>query len=162
MDHRAWRKTRTGSRTALRAGLLQYDGSVHRAGTAQTAARGASVRGEGSAVDARVVIGNWAPFQKLVVHQLIAPGSFFPYAGWTLRSASESTSFRAIPANRWRSFSCGRRAARDTPQCDQHRLGRAELYGMPFATFERNVRTLLGNASVQPGLTRHAIFWRST
>ena len=91
-----------------------------------------------------VAIRNWSSFQKLGVHQVIAPGSYHNYAGLDFPVSLGEYQFPKRPEDPMVLFMLRTPCRPGLPQRDQHRAGRAELMRTSFSTFERNIRDQLG------------------
>jgi spermidine dehydrogenase len=91
-----------------------------------------------------VAIRNWTSFQKLGVHQIIAPGSFHTYAALDFPVTLGGYKFPSRPEEPMVLFMVRIPCQPGLPQPDQSRAGRYELMQTPFETFERNIREQLG------------------
>jgi spermidine dehydrogenase len=90
-----------------------------------------------------VAIRNWAAFHKLGVRQIVSPGSYhcltmldFPVNLGQYRSPSSPDEPMVL-------FMLRTPCKPGLPRRDQYRMGRFELFGTPFSTFERNIRDQL-------------------
>jgi spermidine dehydrogenase len=90
-----------------------------------------------------VAIRNWTAFQKLGIRQIISPGSYhcftmldFPVSLGTYRSPK-------TPQEPMVLFMLRTPCKPGLPRREQYRMGRYELIGTPFSTFERNIREQL-------------------
>ncbi len=91
-----------------------------------------------------VAIRNWTSFHKLGVSQIIAPGSFHPYAALDFPVSIGQYQFPSNPEDPMVLFLLRTPCQPGLSERDQHRAGRFELYRTPYATFERNIRDQLG------------------
>ena len=91
-----------------------------------------------------VAIRNWTSFHKLGVSQIIAPGSFHPYAALDFPVTIGQYQFPSDPEDPMVLFLLRTPCQPGLSERDQHRAGRFELYRTPYATFERNIRDQLG------------------
>jgi spermidine dehydrogenase len=90
-----------------------------------------------------VAIRNWMAFQKLGIRQIISPGSYhcftmldFPVSLGAYRSPK-------TPQEPMVLFMLRTPCKPGLPRREQYRMGRYELIGTPFSTFERNIREQL-------------------
>ena len=90
-----------------------------------------------------VAIRNWTSFQKLGVHQIVAPGSYHSYVALDFPVSLGQYKFPRQPENPMVLFLLRVPCQPGIPQRDQFRAGRYELMATPFATFERNIRDQL-------------------
>jgi spermidine dehydrogenase len=90
-----------------------------------------------------VAIRNWTSFQKLGVHQIVAPGSYHSYAALDFPVSLGQYKFPRKPEDPMVLFLLRVPCQPGIPQRDQFRAGRYELMATPFATFERNIRDQL-------------------
>jgi len=90
-----------------------------------------------------VAIRNWTTFQKLGIQQIIAPGSYHTYAALDFPVSLGEYQFPSKPEEPMVLFMLRTPCSPGLPQRDQNRAGRAELMGVPFSTFERNIRDQL-------------------
>jgi spermidine dehydrogenase len=90
-----------------------------------------------------VAIRNWEPFQKLGIHQIVAPGSYHTYIGLDFPVSLGQYQFPSDPEDPMVLFMLRTPCQPGLPQRDQFRMGRAELMETPFSTFERNIRDQL-------------------
>jgi spermidine dehydrogenase len=91
-----------------------------------------------------VAIRNWTSFQKLGVHQVLAPGSYHNYAALDFPVSLGDYQFPKRPEDPMVLFMLRTPCKPGLPQRDQFRAGRSELLRTPFPTFERNIRDQLG------------------
>ena len=101
-----------------------------------------------------VAIRNWTAFQKLGIHQIVAPGGYHSYAALDFPVSIGTYKFPSDPAEPMVLFLLRTPCQPGLPERDQHRAGRAELIRTPFSTFERNIRDdlarMLGAAGFDP------------
>ena len=101
-----------------------------------------------------VAIRNWTSFQKLGVHQIVAPGSYHTYVALDFPVSLGQYSFPRKPEDPMVLFLLRVPCQPGIPQRDQFRAGRQELMVTPFATFEQNIRDqlarMLGSAGFDP------------
>ena len=90
-----------------------------------------------------VAVRNWAAFQKLGVHQIVAPGSYHTYVALDFPVSLGQYYFPSKPEEPMVLFMLRTPCRPGLSQRDQHRAGRIELIQTPFATFERNIRDQL-------------------
>lgn len=88
-----------------------------------------------------VAIRNWTSFQKLGVHHVICPGSYFNYVALDFPVSLGRYKFPSKPDEPMVLFLLRTPCSPGKPRRDQHRLGRAELLSTPFSTFEENIRS---------------------
>jgi spermidine dehydrogenase len=102
-----------------------------------------------------VAISNWSSFHKLGVHQIVSPGSYHCFTMMDFPVSLGEYHFPSDPEDPMVLFMLRAPCDPGSPARDQHRAGRAELMGTPFATFERNIReqlgSMLGTAGFDPG-----------
>jgi spermidine dehydrogenase len=102
----------------------------------------------------RVAIRNWTSFQKLGVHQIVAPGSFHTYVALDFPVSLGQYAFPRKPEDPMVLFLLRVPCQPGIPQRDQFRAGRQELMVTPFSTFEQNIRDqlsrMLGSAGFDP------------
>lgn len=91
-----------------------------------------------------VAIQNWIAFQKLGIHQIVAPGSYHNYVALDFPVNIGSYKFPEDPSDPMVLFMLRTPCRPGLPERDQHRMGRVELMSTPFATFERKIREQLG------------------
>jgi spermidine dehydrogenase len=100
-----------------------------------------------------VAIRNWTSFQKLGVHQIVAPGSYHSYVALDFPVSMGGYKFPSSPEEPMVLFMLRTPCKPGLPQRDQHRAGRAELMRTPLSTFERNIRDqlsrMLGSAGFE-------------
>jgi spermidine dehydrogenase len=102
----------------------------------------------------QVAIRNWTSFQKLGVHQIVAPGSYHSYVALDFPVSLGEYNFPSKPEEPMVLFMLRTPCQPGLAQREQHRAGRYELMATPFATFERNIRDqlarMLGSAGFDP------------
>ncbi|MGB8729804.1 MAG: FAD-dependent oxidoreductase, partial [Candidatus Sulfotelmatobacter sp.] len=91
-----------------------------------------------------VAIRNWTSFEKLGVRQIESPGSYHVYTALDFPVSMGDYAFPSKPDDPMVLFMLRTPCSPGLPMRDQNRVGRAELMGTPFSTFERNVRDQLG------------------
>jgi spermidine dehydrogenase len=91
-----------------------------------------------------VALRNWTSFQKLGMHQVVAPGSYHNYVALDFPVSLGEYQFPKRPEDPMVLFMLRTPCKPGLPQRDQFRAGRAELLRTPFSTFERNIRDQLG------------------
>jgi len=91
-----------------------------------------------------VAVRNWTAFEKLGVRQVIAPGSYHVYISLDFPVSLGTYRFASKPEEPTVLFLLRTPCKPGLTQRDQHRMGRVELLGTPFSTFERNIRDQLG------------------
>ena len=92
-----------------------------------------------------VQIRNWTSFQKLRTDRVYCPGSYFSNVDLDFPVSLGSYRFPSSPSE-----SCVLHLLRTPcrpglPCKEQYKAGRWDLYTTPFSTFERNIRTQLGD-----------------
>src|SRR6266851_1143242 len=90
-----------------------------------------------------VALRNWTSFQKLGVHQIVAPGSYHSYVALDFPVSLGEYTFPSKPEDPMVLFMLRTPCQPGIPQRDQHRAGRYELMQTPFSTFESNIRDQL-------------------
>jgi spermidine dehydrogenase len=90
-----------------------------------------------------VAIRNWEAFQKLGIHQIMAPGGYhsftaldFPVSLGTYKCSSKPDEPAVL-------FMLRTPCSPGAPRRDQYRAGRYELFSTKFETIERNIRDQL-------------------
>jgi spermidine dehydrogenase len=91
----------------------------------------------------RVAIRNWAPFQSLGIHQIVAPGSYHSHVALDFPVSMGEYKFPSRPGEPMVLFMLRTPCKPGLPRKDQYRAGREELLRTPFSMFERNVRDQL-------------------
>ncbi len=101
-----------------------------------------------------VAIRNWTSFQKLGVFQIAAPGSYHVYAAVDFPVSIGEYKFPSHPEEPMVVFMVRTPCQPGLSQREQHRIGRVELYDVPFETMERNIRDqmvrMLGGGGFDP------------
>ncbi|MBX3161645.1 MAG: FAD-dependent oxidoreductase [Deltaproteobacteria bacterium] len=93
-------------------------------------------------VYANAALRNWHPFAKLGIGSISIPGGYFTSARLELPTGLHTA--RPSTPDEPAIVKLVRTPCKDgLPARDQHRLGRAELFTTPFATFEHEIRSLL-------------------
>jgi len=90
-----------------------------------------------------VAIRNWTSFQKLGVFQIAAPGSYHVYAAIDFPVSIGEYKFPSNPEEPMVVFMVRTPCQPGLSEREQHRIGRVELYDVPFETMERNIRDQL-------------------
>jgi len=91
----------------------------------------------------RVAIRNWQAFQKLGIHQIMAPGSYHSYVALDFPVSVGDYNFPSKPNEPAVLFMLRTPCSPGAPRRDQYRAGRYELLSTRFETIERNVRDQL-------------------
>jgi spermidine dehydrogenase len=91
----------------------------------------------------RVAIRNWAPFQTLGIHQIVAPGSYHSHVALDFPVSIGEYKFPSHADEPMVLFMLRTPCAPGAPRQDQYRAGRVELLQTPFSTFERKIRDQL-------------------
>jgi spermidine dehydrogenase len=90
-----------------------------------------------------VAIRNWEAFQKLGIHQIMAPGGYHSFVALDFPVSIESYKFPGKPEEPAVLFMLRTPCSPGAPRRDQYRAGRYELLSTKFETIERNVREQL-------------------
>jgi spermidine dehydrogenase len=90
-----------------------------------------------------VAIRNWTAFQKLGIRQIISPVSYHCFTMLDFPVSMGAYKFRGNPQEPMVLFMLRTPCKPGLPRRDQYRMGRFELIGTPFTTFERNIRDQL-------------------
>lgn len=90
-----------------------------------------------------VAIRNWTAFQKLGVHQIVAPAGYHTYTALDFPVSLGGYEFPKHPDDPMVLFMLRTPCQPGLTQRDQFRAGRMELMQTPFSTFERNIRDQL-------------------
>jgi spermidine dehydrogenase len=90
-----------------------------------------------------VAIRNWTSFHKLGVFQIAAPGSYHVYAAIDFPVSIGDYKFPSHPDEPMVVFMVRTPCQPGLTEREQHRIGRVELYDVPFETMERNIRDQL-------------------
>jgi spermidine dehydrogenase len=91
----------------------------------------------------RVAIRNWEAFQKLEIHQIMAPGSYHSYVALDFPVSVGEYKFPSKPSEPAVLFLLRTPCSPGAPRRDQYRAGRYELLSTKFETIERNIREQL-------------------
>ncbi len=91
-----------------------------------------------------VAIRNWTAFQRLGMHQIVAPAAFHTYTALDFPVSLGEYQFPKKPEDPMVLFMLRTPCQPGLSERDQHRAGRYELMSTPFETFERNIRDQLG------------------
>ncbi len=91
-----------------------------------------------------VAIRNWAAFQELGIHQIVAPGGYHSYIALDFPVSIGQYKFPSSPDAPMVLFMLRTPCKPGLPRQQQYRMGRVELFMTPFDTFERNIRDQLG------------------
>jgi len=101
-----------------------------------------------------VALRNWTSFEKLGIHQIVAPGSYHSYVALDFPVSLGQYAFPRKPEDPMVLFMLRTPCQPGIPERDQHRAGRYELMQTPFSMFERNIRDqlarMLGSAGFDP------------
>jgi spermidine dehydrogenase len=101
-----------------------------------------------------VAIRNWMPFHKLGIRQIVSPGSYHSFTMLDFPVSLGEYRFPSAPQEPMVLFMLRTPCKPGLPRRDQYRMGRFELIGTPFSTFERNIRDqlqrMLGPAGFDP------------
>jgi spermidine dehydrogenase len=87
-----------------------------------------------------VAIRNWESFQKLKIHQIMAPGSYHSFTALDFPVSIGSYKFPSKPDEPAVLFLLRTPCNQGAPRREQYRAGRYELLGTEFETIERNTR----------------------
>ena len=90
-----------------------------------------------------VAIRNWTSFHNLGVFQIAAPGSYHVYAAIDFPVSIGDYKFPSHPGEPMVVFMVRTPCQPGLTEREQHRIGRVELYDVPFETMERNIRDQL-------------------
>ncbi|MGA7626684.1 MAG: FAD-dependent oxidoreductase [Candidatus Acidiferrales bacterium] len=108
-----------------------------------------------------VAIQNWAVFQKLGIHHIVAPASYHTYVALDFPVSLGEYRFPSDPAEPMVLFMLRAACKPGLPRRDQYRFGRYELYSTNFSVIERNTRDqlqrMLGPAGFDPARDISAI-----
>ncbi len=91
----------------------------------------------------RVAIRNWKPFEKLGIHQIMAPGSYHSYVALDFPVSIGDYKFPSKPDEPAVLFLLRTPCSPGAPRRDQYRVGRYELLTTSFEKIERNTREQL-------------------
>ncbi len=108
-----------------------------------------------------IAIQNWRAFQKLGIHQIVSPGCYHNYTALDFPVNIGDYKFPSDPSEPMVLFMLRTPCKPGLSERDQHRMGRFELIGTPYSTFERNIRDqlgrMLGSAGFDPARDIQAI-----
>jgi len=90
-----------------------------------------------------VAIRNWQAFQKLGIHQIMAPGAYHLFTALDFPVSIGSYKFPSKPEEPAVLFMLRTPCSPGAPRRDQYRAGRYELLSTTFETIERNIREQL-------------------
>jgi spermidine dehydrogenase len=97
-----------------------------------------------------VAIRNWQAFQKLGIHQIVAPGGYHSFVALDFPVSMGRYKFPSKPEEPAVLFMLRTPCSPGAPRRDQYRAGRYELLSTKFDTIERNIRgqlqRMLGSA----------------
>jgi len=91
-----------------------------------------------------VAIRNWTAFNRLGIHQIVAPGGYYSYVGLDFPVSLGEYQFPSRPEEPMVLYMMRTPCKPGLPERDQHRAGRFELLQTSFSQFERNTRDQLG------------------
>ncbi|MGH9497001.1 MAG: NAD(P)-binding protein [Candidatus Sulfotelmatobacter sp.] len=108
-----------------------------------------------------VAIRNWTSFQKLGIHQIMAPAAYHNYVALDFPVSMGGYKFPSHPEEPMVLFMLRTPCQPGLSQRDQYRAGRYELMQSPFEKFERNIRDqlarMLGAGGFDPARDIEAI-----
>ena len=90
-----------------------------------------------------VAIRNWETFQKLGIHQIMAPGGYHSFVALDFPVSIGEYKFPSKPDEPAVLFMLRTPCSPGAPRRDQYRAGRYELFSTKFETIERNIRDQL-------------------
>ena len=90
-----------------------------------------------------VAIRNWTAFHKLGVRQIVSPGSYHSFTMLDFPVSIGEYRFPSTPEEPMVLFMLRTPCQPGLPRREQYRMGRYELIGTQFSTFERNIRDQL-------------------
>jgi spermidine dehydrogenase len=90
-----------------------------------------------------VALRNWQPFEKLGIRQIVSPGSYHSFTALDFPVSIGEYQFPRKPEEPMVLFMLRTPSKPGLKRQDQYRMGRVELLGTPFSTFERNLRDQL-------------------
>jgi spermidine dehydrogenase len=90
-----------------------------------------------------VAIGDWKLFQKLGIHQIVAPGAYHSFIALDFPVSVGAYEFPGQPEEPAVLFMLRTPCSPGAPRRDQYRAGRYELLNTAFETIERNIRDQL-------------------
>jgi spermidine dehydrogenase len=91
-----------------------------------------------------VAIRDWTAFDRLGIHQIVAPGGYHTYIALDFPVSLGKYQFPSKPEEPAVLFMLRTPCKPSLPVRDQFRAGRAELLQTPYVKFERNIRDQLG------------------
>ncbi|HKE08816.1 MAG TPA: FAD/NAD(P)-binding protein [Candidatus Acidoferrum sp.] len=91
-----------------------------------------------------VAIRNWTAFDRLGIHQIVAPAGYHTYTALDFPVSLGTYQFPSKPEEPGVLFMLRTPCKPSLPVRDQYRAGRAELLQTPYVKFERNIRDQLG------------------
>jgi spermidine dehydrogenase len=104
-----------------------------------------------------VALRNWTSFEKLGVHDIVAPCAYHTYTALDFPISIGEYAFPSKPEEPMVLFMLRTPSKPGLPMRDQFRAGRMELMDPPFDKFERNVRDqlarMLGGTGFDPART---------
>ena len=98
-----------------------------------------------------VAIRNWTAFQKTGIRQIISPGSYHCFTMLDFPVSLGTYQFPSKPEEPMVLFMLRCPCQPGLPRREQYRMGRYELIGTPFSTFERNIRDQLNRMLAPAG-----------
>jgi spermidine dehydrogenase len=98
-----------------------------------------------------VAIRNWTAFHKLGIRQIISPGSYHCLTMLDFPVSLGTYQFPSSPQEPMVLFMLRTPCQPGLPRREQYRMGRYELIGTPFSTFERNIREQLNRMLASGG-----------
>lgn len=98
-----------------------------------------------------VAIHNWMAFEKLSIRSIVSPGSYHCFTMLDFPVSLGEYKFPSKPEEPMVLFMLRTPCKPGLPRREQHRMGRYELIGTPFETFERNIRDQLNRMLGQSG-----------
>lgn len=108
-----------------------------------------------------VAIRNWQAFQKLGIHQIMAPNGYHSFIALDFPVSVGQYKFPSKPEEPAVLFMLRTPCSPGAPRRDQYRAGRYELLSTKFDTIERNIREqlqrMLGEAGFDPARDIEAI-----
>jgi spermidine dehydrogenase len=90
-----------------------------------------------------VAIRNWTAFHKLGIRQIISPGSYHSFTMLDFPVSLGEYQFPSTPKEPMVLFMLRTPCKPGLSRREQYRMGRYELLGTSFSTFERNIRDQL-------------------
>jgi spermidine dehydrogenase len=98
-----------------------------------------------------VAIRNWTAFQKLSIRQVVSPGSYHCFTMLDFPVSLGAYEFPGKPDEPMVLFMLRTPCQPGLARREQYRMGRYELIGTPFSTFERNIRDQLNRMLLSAG-----------